>query len=337
MPDIRNRAADLIYGRGIITAESIASELRRRLANDLTTQFMTEAQILDKARNILSEFEPLLAESLLNTDLAAWIAGFDQVRNKLPDWAQDSWKQWNSFKQPPPTWRGTSLGSAGDEPVIRFPLWERAAESIFERKIVTRAEFDTLTNEAKQRAFTVAGDMSEKTIEKIRDTLHETLVEGPSLEGFKSRLGPALESSFIGPGHLENVFRTNTQAAFSDGFNGIAEDPIVQELFPYWAYNAIHDARTREEHLDLEHLGLNGTNIYRADDPMWEFFTPPWSWQCRCGRTPMTIESAARAGVKEAQHWLATGQKPLIPEWCIDKIHFRPPAGFVGGRRRVAA
>lgn len=337
MPDIRNRAADLIYGKGIVTAESIASELRRRLARDLTTSFLTEWQLVERARNILSEFEPILAESLLNTDLAAWIAGFDQVRNKLPEWAQDAYQQWNSFQPPPPTWRGTSL-TPGDEPVIRFPLLERAAENIFERKIVTRAEFDTLTNEAKQRAFTVAGDMTEKTIEKIRDTLHETLVEGPSLEGFKSRLGPALESSFIGPGHLENVFRTNTQAAFSDGHNAIADDSIVREMFPYQAWLAIHDARTEDTHLRLEKSGLDGTNVYRRDDPFWDVFDTPLRWNCRCGKNLMTIEAAARAGVREAQQWLATGNKPLVSESRLPYVltFLQPEPGFEP-RRSVAA
>lgn len=339
MPPL-HKPADLIYARGIVTAESIAAELRERLADQLTAPYMafaSEWDILERARNILREFEPILAETLLNVDLAAWIAGFDKVRKQMPDWAIDSLGAQNIFNIPPPMWRGTTIGDDGEEPTIRFPLLERAAANLFERRIVTRATFDRLTDAAKQRAFTVANDLGEATIEKIRDTLRESLIDGPSLADFRARLGPALQSSFIGPFHLETVYRTNIQAAYADGHEAIANNAIVEELFPYQAYLPIHDRRAREEHAALEFLGLNGTNIYRRDDPFWDLFTPPWDFNCRCGVNLLTIEAAARAGVQEAKRWLDSGKRPLVPEWRIDHIPFRPPPGFIGGRQRRAA
>src|SRR5690606_1921457 len=107
-----------------------------------------------------------------------------------------------------------------------------------------------------------------------------TIEEGASLGKFRAKIEDELGRGAIGPAHLENVYRTNIQRAFHDGYDEIANDPVVNELFPFQEYIPIHDSRTREEHLQLGKLGLDGTGVYWADDPMWELFSPPWDYQC---------------------------------------------------------
>jgi hypothetical protein len=125
----------------------------------------------------------------------------------------------------------------------------------------------------------------------------------------------------------------NVQAAYRDGRESLASHPIVDELFPYAEYFAIHDSRAEDTHLAMETLGLDGTGIYRTDDPVWDFFTPPWRWCCRCAKNLMTVEAAARKGVLEAKIWLDTGIKPpLISR--LPEIPFRPEPGW-GARRGV--
>lgn len=70
----------------------------------------------------------------------------------------------------------------------------------------------------------------------------------------------------------------------------------------------------------MEQLGIQGTNIYRADDPVIRKFTPPWRWNCRCHIIPMSIEDAAAAGITEAREWLRTGRPPIHPSW----VHHPP-------------
>jgi hypothetical protein len=109
-------------------------------------------------------------------------------------------------------------------------------------------------------------------------------------------------------------------------------------VFPYQAYEPIHDGRVRDEHAELEKLGLNGTNVYRRDDPMWNYFTPPWGYNCRCGVNLLTVDAAARAGVAEAKLWQSTGRPPEVPEHRLQAIDFRPPVGFgTRGRQTVGA
>lgn len=326
---------NLIIGTGLITAETIASELRQRLANRATEfRGLTDQEIIFRARNILAEFEPLIAEALLATDLAAWISGFDRVAKELPTWTVQSFSRFDSGL--PPIYAPTTF-DVPDDPVIKFPLIDRARESLMERKILTPDEYKAATAEARNRSFTVAADMSNDAMETIRDTLAENIREGTSLKGFRKALGERLDTSKIGPAHIETIYRTNVQAAFADGHETIASNPIVASLFPYQAYHAIHDGRVDPEHLALESYGLNGTNVYRRDDPMWDWFTPPWRYNCRCGVNLLTIESAARKGVREAMEWLRTSRPPEKPEWRLGFIPFRPKNGFGGARRKAMA
>jgi SPP1 gp7 family putative phage head morphogenesis protein len=337
MPDSASHPANLIIGRGLIAAEAVADELRRRLVRELSGRRMDEHQLLELARDILWEFEPLLAEALSSTDLAAWISGIDRIAGQLPDWVLDFTRLTTPGILPPaPPGARILLGAfGGDEPIIEFPLIEKAAESLMERRVLRRAEFDLLADAEKRHAFTVAGQQGVETIETIRDVLALNVAEGTSLRGFREQLREAIDTSSIGPAHLETIYRTNVQSAFHEGHDRILADPIVSEVFPYQAYLAIRDSRARETHRALEFLGIDGTNIYRRDDPFWDLFTPPFDFNCRCTVNAMTIEAAARKGVGEAQRWLDTGQRPPL-ESRLPFIPFRPPAGFQRAARLAA-
>lgn len=337
MPEAKNKATNLIIGTGLITAETVASELRSRLIKHLGNhwRYLSHQELIARARNILAEFQPILAEGLYAVDLAAFLAGFDDVARKLPSFAIDAFgSRMGGPPRPPggiilPSWFGDD-----DEPIVEFPLIQKAAEKLAQKNILRRYDFDRASQAAKNQAFTVAGDMTEDVIETIRDVLSETVDEGASLESFRRNLSERIDTSKIGSGHLESVFRTNTQAAFVDGGNTLASNPIVAEIFPFARYDAIHDARCRKTHLALETLGIDGTNVYWAADPFWDVFDPPWDYQCRCSKTFITIEAAARMGVGLASEWLRTGYRPVMFS-RLPAIPFRPPTGF--GARRVAA
>lgn len=338
MPDSANRPTDLIIGRGLLAAESISQSLRNRLVRELGklgTDNMARA--LELARAILLDFENLHVDNFMATDLAAWMTGAQGVVTKIPPMLLGYVASKGGMPPAgPPPKIGRLFGWDG-EPTVRFPLIEEAAKSLLERRIVSPEEFARLSASERAKAFTMAGEWSTDALAHVRDALSETVAEGASIPVFKAKLRDRFNASEIGPGHLETVYRTNIQAAYSDGRETLAANPIVAELFPYARYVCIHDGRVRHQHLELEELGLDHTDIYRADDPMWDYFTPPWDFNCRCGKIMLTIEDAARAGVKEAQRWLKTGRAPLVPEYRISHIDFRPPPGFGGRRKLVAA
>jgi hypothetical protein len=339
MPNTASRPTDLIIGASLVTAEALAQELRRRLINRLAKRRRySQWELLTIARNILSEYEPILAEALHNADLASWVAGVDAVVKKMPGQSLAAFLRGGAPPTPPMPPLSSLMGDfPGRDPIVRFPMIERAAESLLERNILTRAQFDQMTAESKQRAFTVAYVDAEETIEDIRDVLAKNVEEGASLRVFREELEEAVNGSPIGPAHVETIFRTNVQAAFTDGRETMAANPIVNELFPYAEYLPIRDGRVRREHLELATLGLSGTGIYRRDDPFWDLWTPPNGYNCRCGVNMLTIDAAARKGVQEAREWLRTGRPPVVPEWRIDFIPFENEPGFGMRRRRAAA
>lgn len=322
-----NKPADRIVGRGLITAEAIYQTIRERLADELNkrARYHTFPELEEIARSILEEQEPLFARHLAETQLSAWLAGYKQDAEQLPRWTLDELGM--RLEGPPPAtpylwpWEES-------EPVVRFPMLEKAAESMTSRGVLSRDAFDAAASSIQQQSFTVAGDHTAATLNALRDVLAYDIREGTSLTGFRDRLDEVFAKSPIGPSHLETVYRTNVQAAFRDGRETLISNPIVSGVFPYQEYVPIHDGRVREEHLQLEKLGLNGTGIYRRDDPFWDYFTPPWDYQCRCGVIPMTIRDAAERGVVEAQQWLETGFPPTNPEWRLAFIPFPPKAGF---------
>ena len=320
---------DSVVGTSLLGAVGLSDAFVDQIAFDATDEsILSRNEALNRIREGVRSFEPLLAEHLSDSVLSGWISGYDNVAAQFPLWLQKEFSD-SIRRRPPNDPPAISLFEMfSREPKLRLINVENAAKRLMERGIMTRPEFDAAADQAKQQAFTIAGGLGSDTIDRMRFMLNKELNEGPSLRGFTNRIKEMLDTSPIGPGHLENVYRTNLQAAYRDGRETLRSNPIVAATFPYQAYIAVHDARSRHEHRALELMGLNGTNIYRADDPFWDFFTPPWDYNCRCGVQMLTLEQAAARGVKEAQEWLRTGRTPINPEYRYSRIPFEPNEGF---------
>lgn len=327
-------AVDEISGRALVGAEALFAELRARMARAANiTNSGDIGPYIGFVSRVLQRARPLLIDHIADTQLASWVAGMNELAKQFPLWLLEEFL--TGIRQPPPP-GSTRFFFFEDQPRLRFPLLEKAAENLARRKIMTREQWDSVTEKAQRDAFFITGDIAEQAIEKVRDELVEDINAGTSLGSFSDRVEDILSRSAIGPARLETIYRTNVQSAFRDGRETLASDPVVTELFPYQEYIPIRDARTRHDHAELGKLGLSGTAIYRRDDPMWDHFTPPWDYNCRCGVRLLTIEAAARKGVAEAREWLKTGVRPSDPEWRLDEITFRPTSGF-GNRGVVAA
>lgn len=331
MPRSIKEIEDKIIGRGLIASEILASEARSRIVkaildgrNDKT------ADVVEAVRDIIAVFGQGLSRIFPEAKLAAWVAGAHEVARRLPLVALEG-----LGTPPPPTvppaFPPPSDDDSGDldGPLVDFPIIRGAQDYLESKGVVTRAQFDELDDDAKREAFTIAGDIEVDVIEKVRDILAEEIEEGASLAGFRAKVTEAIGNTAIGPAHLENVYRTNIQTAFAEGHDRLAANDIVGELFPFAEYLPIDDSRTRDEHFELGRLGLDGTGVYWRDDPMWNYFRPPWDYQCRCGINLLTKEQAAARGVRQAQEWIATGSEPAH-EHRADLIPFRPTNGFVG-------
>ena len=285
------------------------------------------------ARRILGKWLPRIVAALTDTQLAAALVGMREIARRLE--IKEAQSQLPPGSQPhAEPWRPEPLAlpPSGEEeqpeaPRLHLPLIDAAVADLRRRRLLTRDDFDALAAEARQKAFTVAGVESEKALETIRDALAQAVDEGQTQEQFVQKASTAVGDTFLSPLHAETVFRTSVNTAYSNAQQELLDHPLVTDLFPYAAYYAIHDDRVREEHLGMETRGIQGTNIYRRDDPVFQLFRPPWDYCCRCGWRAVSVREAARLGIEEAQRWLATGQPPLRPHH-VEMPPWSPRDGF---------
>lgn len=251
---------------------------------------------------MVEEFRYELASLLGAAQLTALLRGAQEIAKELPVVVED---------------------------VEEFPVLDEAIKSLAERGVVTRDVYDLLDSASRQKAFTVAGVSARETLEKVRDALVENLREGVDLASFREKVLAVVEpGTFLSAPHLETILRNAVQREFSDGQMAVLSHPVVKDGFPYASYDAIHDDRVRHNHLSLEKYGIDGTNVYRVDDPVFRIFRPPWDYSDRCGWTCITIEQAAKKGIAEAKQWLETGVEPSPPAF-VKMPPFLPPPAFM--------
>ena len=208
-----------------------------------------------------------------------------------------------------------------EAPSFRWPMIEEAVAHLKAKRLVTPEEYAELSAQAKEDAFSVAHVEGEVALEKIRGHLVEAVAQGDTLEDFgrkvETDVGP---DTFLSPAHMETVFRAATHGEYTAGMDRVLAHPMVGHLFPYAEVHAIHDPpRVRANHLAMETLGIQGTNIFRRDDPVFLKYRGPWDYGCRCGWTPLSVDEAARRGIVEAQEYLRAGT------WPAEKAHVQAP------------
>ena len=168
-------------------------------------------------------------------------------------------------------------GSTFEEAVV----WFRA------RVPITDAEYQTLSDRAKRRAFTVAGVAQLDVIQDVHTALEKALIEGTTLEQFKKDLGTKLRNAWAGsvnkPGHrLETIFRTNVQSAYAAGRWKQLTDPDVLAVYPWWVYDSVLDSRTSSICSER-----NGVTLH-SSDPWWNQNYPPSHHRCFPSGTMIT-------------------------------------------------
>jgi hypothetical protein len=301
----RDPIADQIARRALATAAAFHDELQQALASrlDQLDPSAPLSDVLDAVQHVMAEYADPLAQILTDAQLAAWLVGAESLVESLPP----SRLPLDVQAPAPWSWEGSPAW---------LPLVKRAVKDLQERDAVTRPQWDALSGELRQRAFTVAGYTTQAAVGKIRDALVETTARGETFPEFRKTVEEAVGTSPVGPGHLENVFRTGTGKALADAQHEIGQSPVVVDLFPYRERLPIADSRLTELCATLARSGIQHTAIYRAVDPVWIRTRPLSHFQCRCGTRLLSREDAAERGIVSARRWLETGVDPqdFVPE-----------------------
>lgn len=248
--------------------------------------------MIEEARKVLESFTESLADVLADSTLAAWLRGAGRVVADLPNQAPLAVDDVPPVSPPeatpspavpvvpivpvgsaiePPAWNGMKLW---------LPLVEKAHEDLVTRKVLLKEDYVKLETEARKQAFTVAQLNTQEAVGKVRDAVAEAVTQGHGLETFVDQVEEAIGTSTLGVGHLENVFRTNVAQSYAAGQEAILDHPMVDDLFPYIATMPIRDSRLTDLCGIISVSGLDGTAVFRRDDPVWEKFKPPRHYQC---------------------------------------------------------
>lgn len=123
----------------------------------------------------------------------------------------------------------------------------------------------------------------------ILDKMHAAGWVHKGENGQNEIIDPETGEVFGSPRRLENIYRTNMQAAFSAGrYQSLMKNTHSR---PYWQYSAVNDSRTRPAHAAMSGL------VYRFDDPFWSTFYPPNGYRCRCTVTALAGRDIERRGL----------------------------------------
>ena len=287
--------------------------------------------LLRRIRDEITRDEPDIAESIQGGLLAAWVSAASKPAKEVP--RQEEPPEEVEFGPSRPIL--SPLEPEGQE--TRWPALEAGANDLLARQVVMPDVFATLATDAKNAAFTVARVMRDDTIEAVRDAVARDVLEGGTLRQFRQTVGDALDAAGLSEPQVEALYRTHTGLARASGVLAVLDHPLVAPEFPYTAWHATRDSRVRPDHLAMETAGIQGTNVYRSDDPLFRRVWAPAGWNCRCHVQLLSLEDAAAAGIHEARQWLRTGEPPASPAF-VDSVPIVLPADWPvpDGRIRAA-
>lgn len=309
-----------------LVARAIGAAARRRVSAALARLSRADRWLAPNvARAELLRLEPLLARALTDAQLLEYLEAARRIaEGTIPGAEPDEPGDGAPPVEPP------AREAEPDEPapLVRYPQIERAAADLMARNVMLPGDYDKLTDEAKRNAFTVARATTLDAVERVREAVRRDLEEGGTRAEFGDRVEAALGSGALADHEIDALYRTQAARAAAAGQRAVLDDPMVSSEFPYLLYSATGDSRTRPEHAALEHMGLNKTGVYRADDPFWDKFFPPWGFNCRCVAVPLSVADAAGYGCAEAKRWLETGEPPAQPEF-VDPPPFDLPKDWV--------
>ncbi len=171
-------------------------------------------------------------------------------------------------------------------------------------------QYRRLSDEAKMKAFAVAGIAKGDELETVYNALAQAVEGNISFKDFKKQCKDVFEKrgwTGIQSWRVDNIFRTNVQTAYMAG--RWKQVSAAAGLRPYGQYSAVNDRRTRPTH-----LAANGM-VYPLDHVFWDTWWPPNGFRCRCNVKTLSARQVKQRGI-EVKTEDMTGKlvEPVDPE-----------------------
>lgn len=163
------------------------------------------------------------------------------------------------------------------------------------KRIVTPAEFQALSKEARNLAANVSGVQKLDILQTIIDSLVQSVSRGETIKDFAQQIDDTFSRAGLdplSPWRLETIFRTSVQSAYGRGRWEQGTDPEISDEIWGWRYVSVGDDRVREEHAALD------GKVFKTGEAD-EFF-PPWDFNCRCTNEWISKLEAEELGLEES-------------------------------------
>ena len=181
-------------------------------------------------------------------------------------------------------------------PTDRAPTFQEAVDYAASRDVVLPdVYYGKLAGVQRSQSVSIAGLASLEQIKAIIDLVRDVMDAGGTFADFQKQVKAGDLSVALSKARLDNIFRTNIQAAYSRG--RYEQQMRVSFARPYWMYDAINDSRTRPTHKAMDGVILHHTH------PWWKSHYTPNGYRCRCTVVSLTEAQARKRGIS-----------PLAPE-----------------------
>ncbi len=229
-----------------VRREALAA-LRRLAARDLSPRRLL-FDFIGEFRKILERYEPILARTVTQSQIAAYLkAGLDVLKalpEKSPDPAVNALiSAANEPPEGPPPVLRVPAEPGEPKPPVRFPIIEEAAYDLQRRRVMTASEFYGLNAQERLAGFTVSRIASLDAIEKIEQHLMEAVVDGDDTRTFVAKVEESLDGSGLSPSHLEQVLRNGVLGGYARGLKALLANDFVGRAFPFVRRYETRDSR----------------------------------------------------------------------------------------------
>ncbi|NDY73976.1 PBECR2 nuclease fold domain-containing protein [Desulfobacter hydrogenophilus] len=149
-------------------------------------------------------------------------------------------------------------------------------------------EYYALSDEAKMKAFAVSGMARGDELAMVYEALTRAIEGKIGFEDFKKGLSDVWEKrgwTGVSAWRVDNIFRTNVQAAYMAG--RWKQAIRAAGTRPYGQYSAVLDVRTRPTHTAVHGM------VYPLDHAFWDTWWPLNGFRCRC-----TVKTLSERQVK---------------------------------------
>lgn len=175
-------------------------------------------------------------------------------------------------------------------PKDKAPTFQEAVDYAASRDVVLPdVYYGKMAGVQRSQSVSIAGLASLEQIKGIIDLVRAVLDGGGTFADFQRKVKAGELAVALSTARLDNIFRTNVQAAYSRG--RYEQQQRVTTNRPYWMYDAINDSRVRPAH-----LAMDGTILHHTH-PWWKTHYTPNGYRCRCTIISLSETQARKRGV----------------------------------------